>query len=261
MRLTLALLLSFPLLALAQPPATRSTEDMIEILRKNVSEPGLIGDLAKRSYDPRVIPALRDFFVQAKETGAMDVLGINPVAQQIALVLIKLGAKDEVYLNEVLGSARDAIAADPPLAFLTDARGKEDPEKRNPAFEEWCATRSLEWNQCARRMTGYIGAVGLLGDIRDKGAVDVLRQALKASNYLMVLSAVGGLATLNDTGSIPLIAQACARFPELQAGFIAVSATEFDDPGVQILFERFIKDPELREAAKKEWRAKHSKQQ
>src|SRR5260370_8369341 len=109
MRLTSAMLLGSRLLAVAQPPANRSTEDIIETLRKNVSEPGLIGDLAKRSYDPRVIPALRDLFGRAKETGAMDALGVNPAAQQIALVLINPAVKNHWYLNELLGPPRDAI--------------------------------------------------------------------------------------------------------------------------------------------------------
>jgi hypothetical protein len=83
--------------ALAQPQAVKSTEEILEKLRKNPGDLGSINDLARRSEDPRVIPALRESFLQAKLSARIDEGFFPiPVAREIASVLIKLGVKDDV---------------------------------------------------------------------------------------------------------------------------------------------------------------------
>jgi HEAT repeats len=259
MKLAVVLLFTFALSMLAQPAANQqSTEEIIERLRKNPGEPRLAHILAERSSDPRVIPALRELFVQAKLSGSKDAVGY-PASRELACALIAAGIKDDQYFDEVATYAWEAIADDPPLPFLTDSDGKEETTKRNPAFEKWCAIRTIEFDECARRMFDHFWAIGILGGIRDARALPILREALKASNFVLVKAAVAGLGALNDKDSIPLIAKVCARFPPLQAKLIAFSAMEFSDPGVQLLFDSFIKDPETLESVKKEWQEKHAK--
>ena len=95
--------------------------------------------------------------------------------------------------------------------------------------------------------------------LNDKRSIEYLREGLGTSEHLVVESAVHGLATLDDTESIPRIAQTCARFPPLLAERIAMAAKGFRDPGVHVLFERFIKDPEKLKATEKVWREEHAK--
>ena len=262
MRPAHVLLLALPLfLGQAQPVPGDSTAEIIERLRNNPAELGLIGELEKRSSDPRVVPALKELFIQAKRSRVTGFRGY-PVAQEIASVLLALGQKDDIYFDEIAGAARDAIEADPPASLLSDTQGNETAQKRNPAFEVWCAARALEWDQCTFRMAAYVRAIGALSATKDRRSIDILRKALRASSYVIVLSAANGLAILNDTDSIPLIAQACARLPQLEAERIVAFLTNFEDPSVEgLLFDRFIKDGGLRERVTKEWRQKHKKDQ
>jgi hypothetical protein len=263
MRLTLALLFIVSVIAQTTPPPGKSVDELIKNLQRQPSDLRLINDLVKHPKDPRVIPLLRELFTQAKMSGTTQSLGVFsvPLASEIAFTLIRLGVKDDMYFSEVAEYARVTIAADQPAPFLTDAQGKEDPVKRNPAFENWCSLRGLEWDQCMLKMAAGARAVGELSALKDKRSIDILRQALSTSNHVILLVAVDGLAKLNDTESIPAIADSCARFPPNLAQLIAMSATEFADPGVQVLFDRFIKDPQLLAATQEGWRKKHEKQQ
>jgi hypothetical protein len=263
MKLPFALLFSLSVLAQTSRPPEKSIDEVIKNLQVQPSDIRLINDLAKHPKDPRVIPLLRELFTQAKMSGATQSLGVFsiPIASEIAFTLIRLGVADDMYFNEVAEYARTTITLDQPAPFLTDAKGKEDPVRRNPSFENWCSLRGLEWDQCMLRMTAGARAVDELSAIRDKRSTNILRQALGASNHVIVLVAVDGLARLNDIESIPAIAGACARFPPDLAQRIAMSATEFADSQVQSLFERFIKDPELLADTQKVWRQKHDKQQ
>ncbi len=263
MKLPFALLLGLSILAQTPRPPEKSIDEVIKNLQVQASDIRLINDLARHPKDPRVIPLLRELFTQAKMSGATQSLSLFsvPIASEIAFTLIRLGVADDMYFNEVAEYARATIALDQPAPFLTDAKGKEDPVRRNPSFENWCSLRGLEWDQCMWRMAATARAVGELSTIKDKRSTSILRQALGASNHVIVLVAVDGLARLNDTESIPAIAHSCARFPPDLAQLIAMSATEFADPGVQVLFVRFIKDPELLADTQKSWHQKHDKQQ
>ena len=263
MKLPFALLFSLSVLAQTPRPPQKSIDEVIKNLQVQPSDIRLINDLAKHPKDPRVIPLLRELFTQAKMSGATQSLGVFsiPIASEIAFTLIRLGVADDMYFDEVAECARATIALDQPAPFLTDAKGKEDPARRNPAFENWCSLRRLEWDQCMWRMAATARAVGELSALKDRRSIDILRQALSTSNHVILLVAVDGLARINDTDSIPAIAESCSRFPPHLAQLIAMSATEFADPGVHVLFERFIKDPELLAATQKSWRQKHDKQQ
>ena len=101
--------------------------------------------------------------------------------------------------------------------------------------------------------------MGWLVVIRDVRSIPVLRDALGMANSAMVMVAVRGLAAINDSASLPLIARACARFPAVQAEMIAASAVEFADPAVQELFLRFARDEANLGRFKADWNRYHAK--
>ena len=153
-RLTLVLALAFPTMAQTQRSAEEMrTEEVIEKLRNNPGEVQFVYLLAKRPSDWRVIPALRELFDQARSTGVTNILGF-PASRDIVIALFTLGVKDDVYFDEVAKYAREAIAADPPLAFLKDADGN-DTKQLTPAFQEWCAHRGLDLDGCPTRALRY----------------------------------------------------------------------------------------------------------
>lgn len=139
------------LLAAQSRTLEENTKAIIEKLRKNPAEIGLVSELMKRSSDPQVIPTLRELFVEAKLSDATGPLGIR-ASQSIAGALIMLGVKDGVYFDEIAKYARDAIDANPPDTYALDSEGNETHNTYNPAFVEWCASRNLEPPVCTRRI-------------------------------------------------------------------------------------------------------------
>lgn len=244
--------------ALAQDSTSKepATEVILGKLRNNPGDIVWLRALTKRSEDPRVIPALRDAFVQAKLSDAKNILG-QPASVAIALALYKLGVRENMYFEEVGKHAREAIADDPPEVYLTDAAGKEDATRRNPLFEAWCSNRSLDFQACTKRFLYDVADVDYLSSLGDRRAIPILRSGLFVVNGVMVSSAVVGLAMLNDASSIPAIAQACEKSVAFSAN-IAIAAMEFNDSRVLTLFDRFLRDASARDNAKTEWRAKHA---
>jgi hypothetical protein len=237
-----------------------STDSLIQKLRSDPSNLAAVQVLAKRKDDPRVVPALGDAFVQNRLTGATLDLGHGSVhiSQMLAFTLVSIGVDNRVYFDELSDYARKAIAADPPSdEFVTDSEGNEQPGKgHDPNFEAWCAQRGLDLDACFRAIASYAVDLNYLLAVSSRGAVPIFREALKTSSVELVRTAATGLARLNDVDSIPLIAQACARFPARDAEVIATFATDYTSPAVQRLFDRFIKDPEVRARTKQDWEAK-----
>ena len=129
-----------------------------------------------------------------------------PASLFAARELIRAGVRDEAYFDEMAGYVQQAIAADPPGHIgLAGPDGKERLDKGyDPAFEAWCATRSLEPEPCIQQMTACGVGLELLLGLRDPRAVAVLRDALGVSSAALVAVAATGLAQLNDVASIPL---------------------------------------------------------
>jgi hypothetical protein len=78
------------------------------------------------------------------------------------------------------------------------------------------------------------------------------------SNATMFGVAVAGLSRLNDGASISLMAQACARFSPVRGELCAMSADNYRNPRAEILFDRFVRDPERLAKMKAVWRAQLS---
>jgi hypothetical protein len=87
----------------------------------------------------------------------------------------------------------------------------------------------------------------MLARAKDRRAIPVLRQALSVENHAIVEMAVRGLAWLNDTDSIPLVAQQLVRFRPKLAQSVAAAVAEFSDPRVGPILDRFVTDRKLRQ--------------
>ncbi len=258
----LLLLLCLPAVGQTVVKGGDSTRSLIETLRKDPSNFAAIGTLARRTDDPDVIPALKDVFAQARISQALvepDSLGMR-LSQMVAVYLLERGVRDDIYFDELAGYARATILSDPPAdVFRTDQSGKEDPRLGvSPAFGLWCAERNMNFAACWRKLASLPLNFTLLTAGLDPRAIPVLREALGMSNAVMVGVAVAGLSRLNDGASISLIAQACARFSPERGELCAMSADNYRDPRAEILFDRFVRDPERLAKMKAIWRARAS---
>jgi hypothetical protein len=191
-------------------------------------------------------------FQEAKLSNAIGVAGIH-TSQAIAISLIKLGVKDQIYFDELASYARRAIADDPPDPYsVYHVEGNERPEQ-TIEFNRWCANHGYRLDNCVGMWTtSYVMQLGWLGAAHDQRSIPIFRGGLNGSGSAIVEQCVGGLADLNDKGSIPLIARACARFSKDAVVGIVISAMGYNEPGVLALFA-FVQDPSLRESLKKEW--------
>jgi hypothetical protein len=261
---------SFMLLFLCLPAASQnvgteeSTRSLIEIVRRDPSNLAAIGSLAKRTDDLQVIPVLKDVFAHAKISRAETEQGITGLrlSQVVAMYLINRGVRDDLYFEELAKYARETIAANPPdEVFSKDLNGQEDPGRGvAPAFELWCAKRNMTFAECWRTVPAWVVNLTVLTTGLDPRAIGVLREALKMSNHVFVGAAVSGLGKLDDATSIPLIYDACSRFSPAKAERCALFAEQYRDARVEVIFDRFVRDPETRERLKKERRARAAAQ-
>jgi hypothetical protein len=157
-------------------------------------------------------------------------------------------------LTNWLKYAREALDAHVPDSILDS---NADSRRFNPEFEKWCANRSLELVRCLGAATDYLGDFGALPI--DRRSIPLLRSALTAASAGFVLTATSMLALIGDSDSIPLIARASERFPSGEAEMFARASTDFADPAVTALFDRFLKNPEDLARAREEWSRKHDK--
>ena len=167
------------LLAAAQGPPASGVGSIIEKLRSNPGELGLIGQLDKYWDDPRVIPALRDLFAEdraSRVVGQLANLSV-PASQVVALTLLKNGVRDEIYFEELAGYVREAISADPPPnEYLVDSEGNERPDRgRDPDFGAWCAKRSLDVGSCLSVVLVYAMDLDFMIGAKDPRAVPLFR--------------------------------------------------------------------------------------
>ena len=261
MRTIALLLVCCPYMAGQSRAGAESTRSLLEKVRNGPITVEVVAALKARADDPQVIPALRDAFALARVSGAVlsepGVFGMH-ASQFLAITLSGLGVSDDAFIEELAKIPRVAIDADPPVAYLNNADGKMDPKAgHNPSFDAWCAKRNLDFAPCLSLFISYTMDIEWLGVATDRRAIPVLRQVLGMSNASMVIVAVIGLARLNDTASLPLIAQSGLRFSPLEAELIVISALDYTDPAVEGLFNRFISNPEKREKVMTDWRARH----
>lgn len=190
-----------------------------------------------RTSDTRAQLALKEVFAKSSE---------QRVRQTVARTLLQHGARDEAYLNELLKYAQIAINTTAPPSLEFDEKGELKKDHLSPAFERWCEENGLDRTECPKIEYERPLDVWLLAEAKDPRAIPLLRQGLGARNYLTVQVSVKGLAMLNDTDSIPVIAANLTRFHPKRAQLIAAAVAEFDDPRVGPILDRFVADPKWR---------------
>ena len=197
-----------------------------------------VAALNRNPYRLDTVPSFQELFLK--------LTGKKP-RQFLALALLKAGQKDEIYFEELARYARAAIASDAPESVEYDKEGNSIKDHLNPAFLRWCEDNQLLPQDCKQAVTPHGFDVLLLGQTKDRRAVPILRKALTVANGGIVWAAVQGLAGMNDTASIPLIASSIKRFPPKIAPLIAAAMVDFDDPRVGPLLDHFVTDTKWRQ--------------
>jgi len=169
------------------------------------------------------------------------------VRQFIALTLLLHGQSDEVYLNELLKFAREAITTTAPRPYEDDEQGNSIKGRRRMEFDQWCERNALQISRCLEMVGDHPLDVLWLAQAKDRRAIPVLRQGLSVENPVTVEMAVRGLAWLSDTDSIPLIATNLLRFRPQRAQAIAAAMADFDDTRVAPLLDRFVTNRKWRQ--------------
>ncbi len=232
------------LVLVAAPLLPAQDETASEIIARALQNPTNGQAIARaiwtfnKNFEPGLIPAFRELFQKVSD---------KQHRQHLAVSLMNHGQKDELYFNELARYAREAITTTAPLPFEYDKQGNEIKGQLTPAFKLWCETNGLELKVCLNKVADYPVDVMLLIAVEDPRAKPLLRQGLSATIHTTVEMAVKGLAELNDTESIPLIAANIQRFPPLLAESIAAAMADFDDPRIGPLLDRFVTDQKWRE--------------
>jgi hypothetical protein len=116
------------------------------------------------------------------------------------------------------------------------------------AFTNWCEAHQLKLDVCLITIVDQGADVLYLTYLKDRRAIPIFRQGLASDNHGVVMESGLGLALLNDTDSISLIAAAIRRFRPIQQALIADhSLAQYNDPRAWLLLDEFIKDPKWRQ--------------
>jgi len=229
------------------------TDELIGRLKANPADMALVVELATRG-GPQTIPVLKESFLLARQTGTVTNVGVY-WSQMIATFLIRLGAPDRIYFDELAKYVRLAIDANPPVA------GSDLDRARDPSAEflAWCARNNLHGDACMLAVTHYAMDITMLGASEDQRAIPILREVLGLSNPVLVDAAVLRLGIFGDSASLPMIAAACGRFPANDANVIGSAAATFESPAMRLALDKCVSDSSLKEALIKEWQDKRGK--
>jgi len=181
------------------------------------------------------------------------------VRQNLALILLQHGDEDKPYLEALIEYAREAVDTTAPLPIEYDEQGVAISGRLAEGFQRWCEAKNVELQECSAMVYAYPVDVLMLARARNRKAIPLLRRALGVENHAVVEMAVRGLASLDDTDSIPLIARQLTRFRPKLAESVAAATAEFDDPRVAPLLDRFVADGKLRQEIDQAIRKRHNR--
>jgi HEAT repeat protein len=171
----------------------------------------------------------------------------------IAAGLVKLKDRDDTYWNFLLEQATLAVDSNIPDPVFSESQGKV--VMLGPELITWADAHSVSVNtalQYARY--DYPSKVLPLATTGDPRGIPLLRRALQARNYLIVLWGAMGLAQIQDKESIPLIIAAAKRAPPGSDMAIAEPLIYFDDAQAQSAVDTYM--PKDRAAIYREARAR-----
>lgn len=160
--------------------------------------------------------------------------------QVIAARLVTHGVKDAEYFDYLAGYAREAIQSDMPCLVNFDDKGRTLRGQTNEAFLAWCTEHRLAAEECFQRQSDFTQDVMKLANTGDPRAFDLLAQAMRSPNCMIVASAAHGLALIGDKRAIGPLQQAAERFPGEVAYVVAKALVYFDDPEAQAIARRVV---------------------
>lgn len=237
-----------------QPPNSVETlkRDSTGVGDGDIKVPSDLEKIAK-AHDLRAVPALEEIFDQRRKQtlGIKALLAKIPppphqvetsyeaneinlqIEMHIASVLIRLGAKDDLYWNYLAEQTKAALEINMPFPMKTDAQEGPNPPE-NPKLLSWAKSRNLDQNVVAMFQLMVLPTpITFLASTGDPRGIPLLRQRLTSHNPLIQASAAEGLAVLRDNDSVPLIIATCKKVSASERTLLAKSLLYFDDPQAQ----------------------------
>jgi hypothetical protein len=132
---------------------------------------------------------------------------------------------------------------------LFNSDGHEVRGRFSAEFENWCALNHKEpRSTAAEQLVTFMDDILMLAQTNDWRADTLFRKGLESPNPMVVAASVQGLARLQDFRALPLIADACSRFPKGALRAIAGQLPWYARMDAYRLMEKIEPDPKAREA-------------
>ena len=231
-------LLALVLVLASSPGAAQSELD--SLLEKLASGPlgNTLWLLQNQPADPRIIPALRAAFEKRTDKAQK---------QEIAVTLLRLGEKADLYFEFLASYASEAINDHTPLFQKYDQDGRGVRGELSPVFEIWCATNHKDPMEVVGiQLYTYPQDVLALAKAGDPRALDLFRRGLESENPGVVEFSVQGLGRLHEVSALPAIAKIADRQPSPRL-LISWELPWFGTPEAYQLMERWDPNPRSRQ--------------
>jgi HEAT repeat protein len=148
--------------------------------------------------------------VMAALRAAFDTHEQKRTRQDLAIVLMRLGDKDDKYFRYLEAFAKEAVDSDAPDMFVYGADGVPlKPAQWSPEFYAWSARHGMPIDSAVKQAyQTFPSDLGLFSvAATDPRGTELLRRGLQSHNPLVVFTCASILASINDTASIPVVLQ------------------------------------------------------
>jgi HEAT repeat protein len=170
------------------------------------------------AYD-LLMTVVQDSNVRVRYAAVSMLANIGHVNPERTLPLLQIGLKDPE--PDVQAAAADSLAA------LKMTEGFEDLQALYQSSQEWIVRFSI---------------IAALGELGDRRAVDMLKDALGSGDVLLVPAAIGALGELGDPQAIPLILPFVGDADWQVRMRLVQSLANFDTPEVKAALEKLSND-------------------
>ena len=214
-------------------------DDLLQKLTSKTLDPRTLSLLEAQPQDSRTLPALRSAFDSS--TDKHD-------KQLLAVTLIHLGDRSDVYFNFLADFAKEAVNDRAPNFESYDQQGRPIRGQFSAEYLNWCAANGKDPKALAGVLFGaFPEDVHQLARALDPRALGIFRAGLESPNLSVVTNCVQGLGRLNDTASIAMIAKAAQRFPASTRSAISINLPWFSSPEALRLMEQLTPDVSQRQ--------------
>jgi len=163
--------------------------------------------------DPKTLPALRAAFEKRE---------IKEERQWLAVTLLRLGDRSDIYLNFLARFVKEAIEDRSPLWERFDPQGRFVRGQFSAEFENWCALNNKDPKQVASLQFGtYPKDVMMLALAEDPRSIPLFKRGLESHFPGVVAYSVQGLGRLRVVDAIPSVSAAIDRMPSGERGAVA----------------------------------------